>query len=158
MARPHDDLKFVTGTAPVALTAASDYVSLRQYNHCTVWITIDNGDSVTATEVALTQAQAVAATGAKTLGFTTYYANTDTAAGDTETATTASSNTFNSSTTNAKNLSYRIEVDAAELDVANSFDCLCVTCANGANSVGQITFVLSEPRYKSTLAETAITD
>lgn len=153
-----DTCKIVTGTAPVALTAATDYVSLKNYGHCTAIITIDNGATVTATEISLTQATDVSATSAKTLPFSSYWANTDTGASDTMTETTATSNTFNSSTTNNKNLQYVLEIDAADLDVSNGFDCMCVTCANGANSVGCITFVLSESRFQSPAAVTAITD
>lgn len=154
-----DTCKIVTGTAPAALTAASDYVSLKNYGHATAIITIDNGATVTATEIALLQDTAVAGNvAAKALGFSTMWANTDTAAADTLTSTAVTSNTFNSSTTNNKNLMYVIEIDAADLDVSNGFDCIAVSCANGANSVGAITFVLSEARYQSPAAVAAITD
>lgn len=154
-----DTHKIVTGTAPVALTAASDYVSLKGYGHCTAIITIDNGATVTATEIALLQDSAVAGNvAAKALGFSTMWANTDTAAADTLVETAVTSNTFNSSTTNNKNLMYVIEIDAEDLDVSNSFDCVAVSCANGANSVGSIVFVLGESRYQSPIAISAITD
>ena len=159
MPRLVDTCKIVTGTAPVALTAASDYVSLKNYDHCTAIITIDNGATVTATEIALLQDTAVAGNvAAKALGFSTMWANTDTGAADTLTATAVTSNTFNSNTTNAKNLMYVIEIDSADLDVANGFDCVAVSCANGANSVGSITFVLSDARYQPAIAISAITD
>jgi hypothetical protein len=153
-----DTHKIVTGTAPIALTAASDYVSLKNYGHATAIITIDNGATVTASEISLLQATAVAGTSAKALAFDTVWANTDTGAADTLTSTAVTSNTFNSDTTNAKNLMYVIEIDAADLDVTNGFDCIAVSCANGANSVGAITFVLGESRYQSPAAVAAITD
>ena len=154
-----DTHKIVTGTAPAALAAASEYVSLKNYGHCTAIITIDNGATVTASEIALLQDTAVAGNvAAKALGFSTMWANIDTGAADTLAATAVTSNTFNSSTVNNKILMYVIEIDAADLDVANGFDCVAVSCANGANSVGQITFVLSDARYQSPVATAAISD
>lgn len=153
-----DKGKFVTGVAPVALTADGDFVSMKGYQKLTVIISVDNGTTVTGGAITLDQATDVAATGAKALAFTTMKANTDVAASDTMVATAVTSNTFTTDTTNAKNLLYVIEIDASDLDMDSNFDCVRVGCASMANAVGCVIYYLHGPRYAPTDATSAITD
>lgn len=145
-------VKPVVGCAPAALATTAgdgDWVSMKHYRHLTIVISILNGTTVTGTAVTLLQAQDVAATASKALGFTKMWANTDTAAagGDTLTETAVVSNTFTTSTTNAKSLLYVIEIQDTDLDVDGGFDCVRFDGANAANSVGCVMYILSDPRY-----------
>lgn len=124
-----------------------DYVSMKGYDKCTIVIAVDNATTVTGGAVTLKQATAVAGTSEKALSFSTMFANTDVAAGETLTETAVTSDTFTTSTTDNKNLLYVIEVEAADLDVANGFDCLRVDVLSMANAVGFVQYILTDARY-----------
>lgn len=162
MERLIDNTKIVFGSPIIGALATTngdcDYVSLKGYQGCTIVIAVDNATTVTGGAITLKQATAVAGTGEKALAFTKMWANTDTAAADTLTETAVSSNTFTTDTTDNKNLLYVIEVDAADLDVANGFDCLRVDVLLMANAVGFVQYVLHGPRFGSPIAIAAITD
>lgn len=151
--------KWVTGLAPITPSSSTpDYVSLKNYGHFTAVITIDNGATVTGSAITLKQAQDVAGTNEKALAFTVVGANTDTGAGDALTETAVTSNTFTTDTTNNKNLMYVLEVDPAELDLANNFDCIRVGTGDAVNAVTNVLYYLTEARYKAPSPPTAITD
>jgi hypothetical protein len=135
-----------------------DYVSMKGYERCTIVIAVDNASTVTGGAVTLKQATAVAGTGEKALAFDTVFANTDTGAGDTLTETAVTSNTFTTATTDNKNLLYVIELNAADLDVTNGFDCVRVDVLSMANAVGFVQYILHGARHASPLAISAITD
>jgi len=163
MASPRliDNLKFVTGCNPAALTSTAgdgDYVSMKDYAHLTIVLTVLNATTVTGGAVTLLQATDVAAGSAKALAFTKMWANTDTAASDTLTETAVTSNTFTTSTTNSKPLKYVIEIEATDLDTANGFDCVRIDVASMANAVGNVEYILSGAKEKPPLARSAITD
>lgn len=162
MNRLIDTAKIVFGSPIIGALATTngdcDYVSLKGYERATIVIAVDNATTVTGGAVTLKQATAVAGTSEKALSFASYFANTDTAAGDTLTETTATSNTFTTDTTDNKNLLYVIEVNAADLDVANGFDCLRVDVLSMANAVGFVQYILHGARQASPLAISAITD
>lgn len=154
-----DKVKIVTGCAPAALTSTAgdgDYVSLKGYKKCTIVISILNGSTVTGGAITLLQAQAVAGTGAKALGFATALRNIDCAAADALASFAVSSDTFTTDTTNSKQLLYVIDVDATSLDQANGFDCLRVDSTLMANAVGCALYFLHPMRYST--APSAITD
>lgn len=154
-----DSAKVVTGldmTTPSSSTP--DYVSLKGYTHFTAIIKCKNATTVTGSAITLKQATAVAGTSEKALAFTKVWANTDTGAADTLTETAVSSNTFTTDATNSKNLMYVIEVDAAELDVANGFDCIRVGTGNATATTVDVTYILSNPRYTGATPPAAITD
>jgi len=158
-ARLPDQCKIVTGFAPgTPSTTTPDYVSLKNYARMSVIICVDNATTVTGSAITLVQASDVSATGAKALAFTKYFANTDTGAGDTLTETTATSNTFTTDNTNAKNLLYVIDIEADDLDVSNSFDCVRAGTGDAANTVLSVVYVLYGSRYQSPAAVAAITD
>lgn len=156
-----DDFKVVVGCPPAALTSTAgdgDYVSLKQFDHLTIILSVDNATTVTGGTITLKQATAVAGTGEKALAFTKMWANTDVAAGDTLTETAVTSNTFTTSTTDNKNLLYVMEVNADDLDVDNSFDCVRIDSTGMANAVGSVTYILGGCSFSPALAISAITD
>lgn len=157
-----DKAKVVMGSPIIGALATTngdcDYVSLKSFQRCTIVLAVDNATTVTGGAITLKQATAVAGTSEKALAFTKMWANTDTGAGDTLTETAVSSSTFTTDTTDNKNLLYVVEVDAADLDVANGFDCIRVDSLLMANAVGAVMYVLHDCRHGSPLAISAITD
>jgi hypothetical protein len=138
-----DKFKFVTGLGPVVpSSAAPRWVSLKNYQHLTILVTVQNGTTVTGSAIGLSQATAVAGTGAKTLPFTRMWQNIDNAAGDAYTETAVSSNTFTTDSTNSKTLKYIIEVDAQDLDVQNGFDCVRATVGNATAATVSVEYIL----------------
>lgn len=151
--------KIVQGLAPITPSSSTpDYVSMKDASKLTVIIDVDNGDTVTGSAITLKQASAVDGTGEKALAFTKMHANTDTGASDALVETDVTSNTFTTDTTNAKNLQYVIEIDAADLDTDNGFDCVRLGAGDGANMVLGATYILSGLRYPQATPPTAITD
>ena len=156
-----DAVKVVTGCAPAALTSTAgdgDYVSLKNYSKLTIVLSVLNATTVTGGTITLKQATAVAGTSEKALAFDKMWANTDTDASDTLTETAVTSNTFTTDTTNSKKLLYVMEVDAADLDVANGFDCVRIDSTGMASAVGSVMYYLSGARNRSPIAKAAITD
>lgn len=149
-ARLDEQVYLVQATAIAALTGAAGdaaYVSMKNYHRAQIIIDVTNGTTVTGGAVTLKQATAVAGTGEKALGFTRMLANIDVGAGQTLTETSVGSNTFTTDATNSKRLRYVIDVQASDLDSANSFDCLRVDVAGMANATGQVTYVLYGAKY-----------
>lgn len=156
-----DKAKFVMGCAPAALTSTAgdgDYVSLKNFARLTITLLVLNASTVTGGTITLKQASAVAGTGEKALAFTKMYANIDCAASDTLVETAVVSNTFTTDTTNSKILMYVMEVDAADLDIANGFDCVRIDSTGMANAVGAVLYQLHPARFAPALAVSAITD
>jgi len=157
-----DVAKIVYGSPIIGALATTngdcDYVSLKNFDRCTIVIAVYNATTVTGGAITLKQATAVAGTGEKALSFAKMWANTDVAAADTLTETAVTSDTFTTATTDNKNLLYVIEVKASDLDVANGFDCLRVDSLLMANAVGFVQYILHGARYASPLAVSAITD
>lgn len=156
-----DTKKIVTGLAPVVMATTAgdaDYVSLKGFQSCSIILSVKNATTVTGCAVTLKQATAVAGTSEKALAFTKMWANIDAGASDTLAETAVTSNTFTTDTTNSKDLLYVMEVDAADLDVANGFDCVRLDGLLMANAVGSVTYILNGARYESPLAVSAITD
>lgn len=159
-ARLSEQCKIVTGLAPITpSTSTPDYVSLKGYERLTIIITVDNGNTVTGSAIALKQATAVAGTGEDVLAFSKAWRNIDTDAGDMLTEFTVSSDTFTTDSTNAKNLMYVIEVKAEDLNVAGGYDCVRLATGNGANMVLSAVYILSGAKFPtSTTASSAIVD
>lgn len=147
-----DKMKIVTGLDSVVPSSSTpDYVSFKHYQHLTIVILVKNATTVTGSAITLKQATAVAGTSEKALAFSKMWANTDTGAGDTLTETTVSSDTFTTDATNSKNLMYVIEVNASDLDTANSFDCVRVGTGNATAATVTVLYILSEPSYAGSL-------
>ncbi len=152
--------KFVNGlTMTVPSTSTPQYVSFKDWRHCTIVIKCKNATTVTGSAITLKQATAIAGTAEKALAFTKMWANTDLgAAPDTLTETAVASNTFTANATNNKNLKYVIEVDAAELDGSNGFDCLRVGTGDATAQTVDVEYIMSQPRYASASPPTAVAD
>lgn len=121
-------------------SAAPRYISLKGVQAVEIVISgVNTASGVTGSAVTLNQATAVAGTSAKALGFNYYYASTDQANSYALTNTNATSNTFTTLTTGSRQFVYRIPVDPASLDTANSFDCLSVGLANAVNTTISVT-------------------
>lgn len=148
-----DRAKIVTGLdSIVPSTSTPDYVSLKAYNHLTVIILVSNATTVTGSAITLKQASAVAATGEKALAFTKMWQNLDTGATDTLVETAVTSSTFTTLTTNSKKAMYIIEVDATDLDVANSFDCVRAGTADATAATLTVLYILRGARYGGNVA------
>lgn len=139
-------------------TSTPDYVSLKDYQHFTAIITVLNATTVTGSAITLKQATAVAGTSEKALSFAFVWANLDTAASDTLVKTAVTSDTFTTLSTNSKHAMYVIEVDAAELDTSNGFDCIRVGTGDATAATLNVTYILSSPRYAQATPPAAITD
>jgi hypothetical protein len=152
-----EQAKIVQALAPITpSTSTPDYVSMKNYGKLTVIIDVDNGSTVTGSAITLKQATVVAGSDEKAMSFTKVWANTDTGASDALVATAVTNDTFTTDTTNAKNLQYVIEVDAADLDTANGFDCVRLGTGNGANMVLSASYILWDARYQKGTPPSAI--
>ena len=134
--------------------ATAKYVSLKNYGQMTIVIQVGAWAAGTAA-VTLLQATDVSATGAKALAFTEMYSDETT--GGTLVKNTVTGDTFNLDTANKI---YVIQVDAAQLDASNGFDCLTVAIASpGANAdYYGVTYILGDSRYAQDTPPTALTD
>lgn len=139
--------------AAVPSSASPAWVSLKDYAHVTVILPFENATTVTGSAITLSQATAVAGTGAKTLGFTEMWANIDDSASAVLTKTAVASNTFTIDNTNSKKGVYVIEIDSDSLDTDNGFDCFRVGIANAtAQTVGAL-YILGGARYEGKASE-----
>ena len=134
--------------------ATTKYVSLKDYRHLCIQIITGAWAGGTAA-VTLSQATAVAGTGAKALGFTKQFNDVTTSGTLVETAVV--SDTFTIGTANKL---FVIEIDASQLDVANGFDCVGVAIASpGANAdFYGVLYTLSGSRYGDTTPPSALVD
>lgn len=143
-----EQAKLVTGLAAVVpSTSTPDYVSMKYYEKLTVIIMVKNATTVTGSAITLKQATSVAAGSEKALAFDTVYVNTDVAASDALTETAVTSDTFTTNSTNSKNLLYVIEVDAADLDTDNGFDCVRAGTGDATAATVSVLYVLWGPKY-----------
>lgn len=134
--------------AAVPSSATPLWVSMKGYDHIQIVIRYKNATTVTGTAVGLSQATAVAGTSAKTLGFTTMFANVNVNSMFGATATAVVSNTFTTDATNSQSGLYIVEVDAITMDLANGFDCLQVTLGNATAATITATYNMGvAPRY-----------
>ncbi len=156
-----DKLKIVTGIPPGILATTvgdGDYVSMKDYSHLSIVLTIDNGGSPTGTAVTLKQAQDVAGGGEKELAFDKVWKNIDTDASDALVETVVASNTFTSSVGANKNLKYVMEIDESDLDVDGGFNSVRIDCLFMAGALGDVEYILSGSRHNPALAQSAISD
>lgn len=153
---PHQQTKVnVFGPSTVS-SANARTVCLKDAKAVEVLITALNTTGVTGTAVTLNQCTAVNAAGAKALGFTEYYTNTDPANTSVFTRANASSNTFTTATTNNATLTYRIPIDPATLDLANSFNCLQVGLANATNTTVAVVVTIVPKHSGNVAAQTNV--
>lgn len=122
--------------------ATTEYVSLKEWRHCTFVIITGAWAGGTAA-VTLNEATTVAAGGAQALAFNHMWTNDAAATSPLLVDTAVASDTFNVDTANS---TYVIEVDGAEM--TEGYDCLnCAIASPGANADLYALFaILSEPR------------
>ena len=127
-----------------ASAATGDAVCMKNYGHVT--IILSTGLTPDARTVTLKQSTSAALGSEKALGFTTNWVNEGLST-DLLTKTTVTSNTFDTAAT-ANNM-YVMEVDAEDLDMANSFDWVRLDIATGDTSATIISAIaiLSEPKF-----------
>jgi len=132
----------------------AEYVSLKGYDHLTIVIQTGAWAGGTAA-VSLLEATNVSAGSATALGMD--YMWTDDAAAGTLVKTAVTSDTFNLDTANSL---YIIEIDAEELDVDSSKDCVSLVVATpGANAdLYSVLYILSGTRYEQGSPPSAIVD
>jgi len=139
----------VVASFPQAATSiAGDYISLKNFAGVTIVIMVDVTSGTDTGAVTLTQASAVAGTGAKALSFDYQWSNLDTETADALTKTAVTSDTFDAGGV-TKSCLYVIEVKAEDLDVDNGFDCLRANLATVTNGNSAILYLLHTPRYIS---------
>lgn len=129
------------------------YVSLKGYAQAEIWIAIADGTTITACDVTLAQATAVAGTNEKALNFDTVWKAVDLGASQTLVETAVTSNTFKTQTTNSKDSLYVINVTPDMLDIAGGFDCFRFDGANHAATSSRgctVWYVLKGARYSGT--------
>ena len=153
-----EDCQIVSAIVPVDLTTAAnagDWVSLKEYDHCTIIVFTGIGTAGQDPVITLDQATDVSGTSTKTLNVDEIYHKTGATALSavgtfTRVTQTAADGYDTDPIDGAENEQIVvIEVDAADLDVDNNFDCLQVNVADvGANSMlGCALYILSEPRH-----------
>lgn len=133
-----------------------DYVSLKNALCAWVEVAITQGNAATIA-ITIEQASAVAGTGTKAITATVpIWSNLDTAASDTLVRRTDAV----SYTTDAgvKNKMVIFQIDPAQLDVANGFD--CITVKTGASNVANLTGARYwiQSAYQQATPPAAITD
>lgn len=141
------NVKPVVLTFPQACTSiTTDYVSLADFNGCTILILVDNTSGTDTGAVALLQSTTNSGGSAKAIPFTEMWANLDTETLDALTETAVTSNTFNASGV-TKSALYVIEVNADMLDVDNGFKFVNLTIATVTNGVVAVVALMHSPRH-----------
>lgn len=152
-------------------TASCPYISMKNYNRLTIFLLVDKDSTGATSAITMNQATAVAGTSAKAMN--TFFVDSIvdaasgtlggaiTAVGDTTASTTVTAGTFTTATTASKNALYIIEVNAKDLDQANSFDCVSLGLGNSSSSTHVVIsalYYLRDPRYADALPPTSILD
>jgi hypothetical protein len=163
-----ENSQIVSGFLPVDLKTGAntgDYVCLKHYGHCAVVFFKNAGTAGDDPTITILQATDVAnsLSDAKALTFTTIYTKQDTvltAISEFTKNTQTAANTYTDATSAEDAAIWVIEFDAADLDVANGFDCLSASVADiGTNvQVGCLLYILTEPKYAQATPPDAITD
>lgn len=133
------------------------YVSMKGYSKLTIVVSIVQGHA-TPPALTLSQATAVAGTGAKAVSNTfRIWSNLDVSVADGVTARTAAA-TYSTDAA-LKNKIVIIEVRASDLDVAGGFD--CVALVTGASNVANLTSAMyyrGSLRYQGSSPLSAVVD
>ena len=163
-----DTCQIVSGFVPVDLQTAAnngDVVSLKNYNRLTVVFFKAIGTAGDDPVLTFTQGTDVAFGTNKALATIDEYWSKQgallTAVGTfTRVSQTAGSTVTLDATSAEEQGLYVFEIDASDLDVANSYDCVRVTVADvGGNAqLGCMLYVLSGPRYAGATMSSAIVD
>jgi hypothetical protein len=158
-ARLSEQVKFVTGLPPaVPNSSTPDYVSMKGFERCCIVIMVKNATTVTGSDITVKQAKTVAGGSEKALAFSKAWRSidVDAANGDVLAEFAVTSDTFTTDGTNSKNLLYVIEVDSANMDKENGFDCLRAGTGNAAAATLAVLYALYPRKYHTDT--TAIVD
>lgn len=121
----------LTFASAVPSSSTTTYISMKNVHRLVFFITCVNGGTVTAGNIGLQQATAIAGTSQKVLSFTEALRALDIAAnGQTLSKFTVTGDAFAPDATINKTNLYAIEVSPDDLDINNNFDCVRVTLAN----------------------------
>jgi len=163
-----DEVQICSGFVPVDTQTAGnpgDAVSLKNYNHLTVIFFKAAGAANDDPVLTFEQGTDVAFGTAKNLATITEYwhkQGTLTAVGTFTNVTQAASQTVTLNATSAESQGiYVFEIDAADLDVANGYDCVRVTVADtgaAGAQLGCMLYILSGPRHAGATMPSAIID
>ena len=154
-----ENYKIIAGTTPVTTDGGvtADYVSLKNANKA--WILVELTQAAAhATVLAPKQATAVAGTGVKAFANTLKInANEAVASSDTLAAQTAA--VTYTVTADIANKMVVFEIDPADLDTANDFDCIGFTASDSSEATNfvSVTYIL-DMKYKEDVPPAAITD
>ncbi len=162
-----DMLQIVSAFVPYDSNASSggagDWVSLKHYGKCLFVLFGAAGTAGDDPTITLEQATAVAGTGAKALNFTRIDSKvgTLTGVGQFTTTTQAATNTYVDTVSAEAQKIICIEVDAADLDVDNGFDCVRASIADTGSGGAQLIcglYILGAPRAATDPLPSAIID
>lgn len=140
-----------------------DYVSLKNYDRCTILVYKAAGVAGDDPVITVTQAQDVAGTAVKALNFTRVDAKVgaQTGVGTFTTVTQAAGNTYTDLVSAEAQGLFAIEFKSEDLDVNNGFDCLKVavpdTGAGGAQLLCAL-YILRGARFGAVPLPSAIVD
>jgi hypothetical protein len=160
-----DFMQICSGIKPIDFNAAAqagDWVSMKNYQRMAVVFFGRAGSAGTDLTLTLEQATAVAGTGAKALNFTEVFKKEGAdllAIGEFTKVTQAAGNTFTFANNEGLDQIYVIDMKAEDLDIANDFDCVRVSCnAGNAAKIVSALYMLWEPRYGKEVLPSAIID
>lgn len=158
-----ETVQIVSAIVPVNLATAAndgDWVSLKNYERCTVVVFKGAGTAGDDPVITLKQATDVSGSGAKALNFTRVdkKVGTQTGIGSYTTATQAAGNTHTDDVSAEAEGLFLIEIDASNMDVNNGFDCLQVSIPDtGTNAqIGCALYILRGARYSAAGLPSAI--
>lgn len=158
-----EEIQIVPAFNPVNLATGAntgDWVSMKNYRHCTVMYSQGVGTAAEPATITLAQATAVAGTGSKALTVTRYYlksAATDlTATGvfTLVTQTAAATVVLGVGANGDKATLVLIEINAEDLDSDGGFDCIQASVADVGTgpTIGAMYYLLSGSRYSPPLS------
>lgn len=140
-----------------------DYVSLKNYERCSIIVYKAAGTAGDDPVLTVTQAQDVSGTGAKALTFTRIDAKvgTQTGIGTFTKVTQTAANTYTDASSAEAQALWVIEFKAEDLDVNNNFDCLRIAVPDTGSAGAQLLcalYVLRGAKYGTDPLPSAIAD
>lgn len=148
----HEQVRMVVGFSPLLPSSSTpDYVSLKNYERCSIVILLNNATTVTGSAITVKQATTVAGGSEKAVSFAKAYRNITAGAGtdDTLAAFDVTSDTFTTNSTNNVDAIYVIDVQASDLDVAGGFDCIRAGVGDATAAVIGVLYLLYGQRYST---------
>lgn len=159
-----DKLDFVSGIVPINLGSArsSDVISMKNWGRCAIVFHKAAGSASEDPTLTVLQAINVAPSSAKALNFTSIWTKQGTlsSVGTWTETTQAAANTYTNTTASENQCVWVIDIKAEDLDVDNGYDCIQVTIADAGstNQIGDLMFVLHEPRFAKSGGISSIAD